>query len=100
MEFPQRRTIRLQGYDYSSNGVYFVTICTHQRMELFGSINQGKMELNQAGKMVVEWINKIDKKYMHTQMDRCIIMPHHIHFIIQIVGARSSRPINKMITYN
>ena len=47
-----RRSIRLAHYDYSRSGIYFVTICTHQKQCLFGEIVEGKMLLNQIGKMV------------------------------------------------
>jgi putative transposase len=47
-----RRSIRLQGYDYSQAGAYFVTICTQNRERLFGDIVDGKMALNDAGTMI------------------------------------------------
>ena len=47
-----RRSIRLKGYDYSSVGSYFITICTFQRECLFGTISDGEMQLNQYGKIV------------------------------------------------
>jgi REP element-mobilizing transposase RayT len=47
-----RRSIRLRGYDYSRNGMYFVTICTQDRLRLFGDIADGEMQLNDAGRMV------------------------------------------------
>ncbi len=43
---PNRRSIRLKDYDYSREGAYFVTICTHGRACLFGEIGDGKMVLN------------------------------------------------------
>ena len=45
-EIHHRRSIRLQGYDYTNAGVYFVTICCYQRQHLFGSIDNGEMEIN------------------------------------------------------
>jgi hypothetical protein len=41
--------MRLKGFDYSSNGGYFVTICTHNRRNLFGEIKNEKMQLNKSG---------------------------------------------------
>ena len=38
---PQRRSIRLHAYDYSTSGVYFVTVCTHERQQLFGRVVDG-----------------------------------------------------------
>lgn len=47
-----RRSIRLKGYDYSSKGMYFITICTQNRENLFGEIINNEMVLNIAGEMV------------------------------------------------
>jgi putative transposase len=47
-----RHSIRLQGYDYSQAGLYFITICTQNREKLFGYIENNKMILNDAGEMV------------------------------------------------
>ena len=54
-----RQTIRLQGYDYSSPGAYFITICEQNRECLLGNIIKGKMILNDAGKMVQKIWNEI-----------------------------------------
>ncbi|MEA3369533.1 MAG: transposase [Candidatus Ratteibacteria bacterium] len=48
-KFYTRRNNRLKGHDYTSNGYYYVTICTNNRKELFGRICDNKMELNNAG---------------------------------------------------
>jgi len=47
-----RRSIRLKGYDYRQPGAYFITICTQDRVYLFGEVVDGKMRLNDAGQMV------------------------------------------------
>jgi REP element-mobilizing transposase RayT len=53
----RRRSVRLRGYDYSQAGVYFVTICTHNRECLFGEITNGQMRLNELGTVVEsEWL--------------------------------------------
>ena len=52
-----RRPIRLNGYDYSQSGAYFITICTHNRQCMFGEIVNLEMLLNDAGKIVAdEWL--------------------------------------------
>lgn len=81
-----RHTIRLHGYDYSQNGLYFVTICTQNRECLFGEIENGKMILNEFGKIVDNKIHEL-KKYKNVGVDMYCVMPNHIHMIIQIVGA-------------
>jgi len=60
---PNRQSIRLKKYDYSKSGYYFVTICTHNREKRFGNIIARKMELNDAGKMVLTVWNEIPKIY-------------------------------------
>ncbi len=78
-----RRSIRLQGYDYSRAGLYFVTICTRDRLCLFGKIQNGKMILNDAGTMIErqwqELINHFEKNKLH----EFIVMPNHFHGIIE-----------------
>ena len=81
-----RRTIRLQGYDYSSSGLYFVTLCTQDHERLFGNISNHKMILNDAGKMVATILQQIPDFYPGNDIDKFIVMPDHIHIII-IVGA-------------
>ncbi|QLH54999.1 MAG: hypothetical protein CH6_4535 [Candidatus Kapaibacterium sp.] len=82
-----RRSIRLKDYDYSQAGAYFVTICTQNRECLFGNIENGKMVLNDAGKMIEKWYFELPNKFPDIHCDQYIIMPNHIHFIIINVGA-------------
>ena len=49
---PNRRSIYLRGYDYSRPGAYYVTLCTRERLCLFGRIRNHKMILNEAGEMI------------------------------------------------
>lgn len=84
VEMYNRRSIRLREYDYSSPGMYFVTICTQYRECLFGNVANGKMVLNDAGKMVQTVWNKIPQYYSGVNIDQFQIMPNHIHGIIVI----------------
>ena len=84
-----RRSIRLKGYDYSQQGLYFITICTQNRLDLFGKINNGKIILNDAGKMIKNIWNKIPNDLPNIRLHDFIVMPNHFHAIIQIVGADS-----------
>lgn len=86
-KLPNRKSIRLKGYDYSQAGLYFVTICTQNRAHLFGNIKNGEMILNDAGKMVeTEWM-KLTDRYKNIQLHEYVVMPNHFHAIFQIVGA-------------
>jgi putative transposase len=90
-----RRSIRLRGYDYSSEGAYFVTICTHDRACLFGQVVEGEMVLNEIGKIAEqEWLNTPEKR-PNVVLDEFIVMPNHVHGIIIIdnsVGAYRNTP--------
>ena len=79
-----RRSIRLQGYDYSRPGAYFITICTHNRECLFGTIVDGDMVLNQFGRIVSEEWVKTGQIRDEIQLDQWVIMPNHFHGIVWI----------------
>ena len=82
-----RRSIRLKGYDYSQNGLYFITICTHNRHHLFGTITNDQMALNPIGKIAHdEWL-KTESMRPNIRLHEFIVMPNHIHGIIEIIGA-------------
>lgn len=85
-EIHHRRSIRLKGYDYSQSGYYFITVCTQGRRRLFGEIENGRMILNDAGKMIGRWWNELKNKYADIEIDEYVIMPNHCHGII-MVGA-------------
>lgn len=80
-----RKSIRLKGYDYSKEGLYFITICTQNRECLFGEIINGKMILNNAGKMVEEIYNELSDVYKNIKFLEFVIMPNHFHSIIEIL---------------
>ena len=91
-----RRSIRLQGYDYSQAGAYFLTICTHDRECLFGEIVHGKMRLNDAGRIVAdEWL-KTEEIRNEIELDEWVVMPNQLHGIVVItstVGAHGRAPL-------
>ncbi len=90
-----RRSIRLKGFDYSQAGAYFVTICVQHRKCLFGDVVDGKMILNDAGKMVQTVWDEIPQKYPGVQTNGFVVMPNHIHGIIGLVGAAPrGRPLD------
>jgi REP element-mobilizing transposase RayT len=76
---------RLKGYDYSSPGAYFITICTHQRSHIFGKIVGGEMELNIHGFVALDQFLHLHYYYEHIRVGTFVIMPNHVHAIIWIV---------------
>jgi putative transposase len=84
---------RLQGYDYSQNGMYFVTICTKDREEFFGEIVGGKMVLNDVGRIVMEEWLQTPIIRTNIILDEWIIMPNHLHGIIEIRNVDTSQGV-------
>ena len=81
-----RRTIRLQGYDYTSPGAYFVTICVQDRLRLFGEVVDDTMCLSYAGRMVQAVWDELPSVYPRVAVDEFVVMPNHVHGIIEMVG--------------
>lgn len=81
-----RRSIRLHGYDYSSPGYYFITLCIHdRRIRMFGDVDNGKMVLNDCGTIAKEWIEKLSGRFTDAMVDSYVIMPNHVHVILRII---------------
>jgi len=83
-----RQSIRLKGYDYSKPGYYFVTFNIKNRLPLFGKIirknNKAIMQHTELGKAAIKFWLEIPEHYPNVILDEFIIMPEHIHGIIQI----------------
>lgn len=94
---PNRRSIRLKGYDYSQAGAYFVTICTQDRVYLFGEVVDGEMRLNEWGEIVRQCWFDIPAHFPKAALDEFVVMPNHIHGIIVLVdspvGATHASPL-------
>jgi putative transposase len=89
----RRKPIRLAGYDYSQDGVYFVTLVAHDRAPIFGRIMGGVIVLSELGKIVEdEWV-KTGQIRSEIILDQFVIMPDHLQGILAIEsssnGARS-----------
>lgn len=89
------RSIRLQGYDYSQVGAYFITVCTQNRECLFGTVGAGSkpaqstapMALNEYGEIVKYTWEDLINHVSGIVLDAFVVMPNHAHGIIVIVGA-------------
>lgn len=84
---PARKSPRLKDYDYTQDGAYFVTICTQNRMHLFGSVVDQEMRLNAAGMMVAGCWQWMSEKFADVELDGFVVMPNHVHGIIGLNGA-------------
>lgn len=74
--------MRLQNYDYSSGGYYFITICTKNKTQYFGQIRNDKVILSEIGAIAEEEWNKLPDKYEDIELDIYQVMPDHFHGII------------------
>ena len=95
----------MKNYDYSSNGAYFITICTRHRQNILGDITVGEglralpssvsessnglralpsVKLTNLGVEVEKAILFINSNYKDAVVDKYVIMPNHIHLIIII----------------
>lgn len=87
--YPQRRSHRLQGYDYSQAGLYFITICTHGRRWMFGQVVQDQMCLNTVGSIAQAIWNTLPERFAYVELDQFVVMPNHVHGIIAVLGPPS-----------
>ena len=103
MELPKRKPTRLNGYDYSVPGAYFITICSHNREYLFSNIvGEGLCALPQniltpIGIEVEKSIQFINDNYIGVRIDKFVIMPNHIHLIVVLdnTGGHGNPPLLK-----
>lgn len=90
-----RQSMRLQGYDYSRPGFYFITICAQNMEHIFGDMITGKMQLNECGMVANnEWF-KTECIRDNVQLDAFVVMPNHIHGIIEIIDKNPNVGANR-----
>ena len=75
---------RLQNWDYRSNAMYFITICTKNRNHFFGEISDGKIKLSKIGIIANKYWLEIPNHFPFVKLDAFVVMPNHIHGIIII----------------
>ncbi|MFH0879097.1 MAG: transposase [Lentisphaerota bacterium] len=92
-----RRSIRLKGYDYSKEGVYFVTICVQERECLFGEVVNGEMVVNDAGARVQAVWDELPCHYPHVRLDAFVIMPNHVHGIVVFLTPHPAPTVGEIV---
>ena len=96
---PQRKKNRLDNYDYSSCGAYFITVCALERRNYFwenvGAIidRPQNVELSPYGKMVDNAIQSIPSAYPALSLESYVIMPNHIHLLVRVCADEYGRPL-------
>ena len=97
--FPKRKRNRLENYDYSSCGAYFITVCTLEKQNCFwenvGAIidRPQDVELSAYGKMVDQAIQNIPSAYPALSLESYVIMPNHIHLLLRVCADEYGRPL-------
>ena len=97
MNLPKRKPTRLTGYDYSTPGAYFITICTHNRKcilsNIVGAIHESpENKLTEYGKFAEQVIEILPDRY-NVSIPKYVIMPNHIHLLIEIDDNNENRAI-------
>ena len=96
-ELPKRKPIRIEDYDYSTPGAYFITVCTANREKIFWSDRRGELcspanvPLSDIGIIVHNEIKKLNSVYDAVRVDKYCIMPDHIHMILTIYADENCR---------
>ena len=100
MDLPTRKQNRLREWDYSSEGIYFLTICTKDKKKLLceivggGALDAPQVKLSSIGKIVETHIVSSDR-IPGVMVDKYVIMPNHIHLLIRLNGtSRAPSPTN------
>ena len=103
---PKRKQNRLQNFDYSTNGAYFITICTQGKKCILGNIvGEGlcalpTINLSHIGEEIEKLIKYINDNYYNIKIVKHIIMPNHIHLLIEInnqTGGHGDPPLQSII---
>ena len=106
MDLPKRKPTRLKGYDYSTPGAYFITICVKDRKCILSNIVVGeglcalpKYTLTPIGKEIEKSIQYIGNNYDGVVIDKYVIMPNHIHLIVILddSGGHGNPPLQNII---
>ncbi len=90
-----RKSIRLNGWDYRFPAFYFITICTKNRNHYFGEIRDGVTGLSEQGCAAWYFWNQIPVHFDNVKLDAFVVMPNHVHGIIQIIPDENGIYISK-----
>jgi REP element-mobilizing transposase RayT len=93
----KKKSLRLEGYDYSKEGAYFITITSVDHKCLFGNVIEGKNGLSNYGRIVHdEWL-KSSKVRSEIELfeDEFVVMPNHIHGIVWVIPGRRQENVIK-----
>ncbi len=85
---PQRKSPRVQGYDYSQPGFYFVTICSRDRKCVFGTVGLEYVKLSELGALVSSCWSELPTWFPSVALYEYVVMPNHFHGIVEIIESK------------
>jgi putative transposase len=94
-----RKAVRLSGFDYASDGLYLVTVCTHRRQCVLGQITGEAMVTTYLGAIVTRQIELLPARLPGVRIDASVVMPNHVHVIVELDGtrARQASPLRVVV---
>jgi len=78
----ERKHLRLKNWDYSNNGIYYITICCHNKQKSFGEICDGRITHSEIGQISSTFWQEIPQHFSHVKLDEFVVMPNHVHGIL------------------
>ncbi len=84
---PNRRSMRLPGFDYARTETYFVTVCAHRSALLFGAVEGETVLHNRFGEAVRAAWEDLPNHYCGWSIDAFVVMPNHMHGILSLTDA-------------
>ena len=81
-----RKHLRMQGWDFTSPGWYFLTLCTKNMHSEFGTVVNGHMTLNEAGRTADAFWREIPAHFPRAVVDEHVVMPNHVHGLLQLTA--------------
>ncbi len=107
MNLPGRKPTRLKGYDYNAPGAYFITICVKDRKKMLSRIIVGtgvldcpQNILTSYGEIANKHLVNMSNFYENIKIDKFVVMPNHIHMLIQVLAPNNNGPSGTPVPTN
>jgi REP element-mobilizing transposase RayT len=94
---PGRKSLRMPYRDYATAGIYFVTICTHDRRPTLARIIDGTVELTPIGEIAKACWSEIPLHYSEVNIYAFVVMPNHIHGLLRLSPCAENPPQSEII---
>ena len=102
MEMPNRKQNRLDAFDYGQEGAYFVTLCTQNRARIFQMelpVENGLCAVPKSNALIHKWVRETERKFTNIAIDKYVIMPDHLHWIVTIKERHAGRSLPDVMRF-